>query len=127
MRIDKQGYPSVLSEFRRGMPIVDRVRCGRLDPDEAVARLTSLGTVVEKAHARGLAHGSIVPGNVIVDAESGRARLLDFGLTPLMSAKRDSLTLAANDLSGLAALLRVLKSPSAGCAASDRVSRSSPV
>jgi serine/threonine protein kinase len=113
VRIDKQGCPSVLSEFRPGMPILDRVRSGRLDPDTAMARLHSLAATIQKAHARGLAHGSLVPGNIIVDAQSGQVRLVDFGLTPLMRTNQDALTLAADDLSKLAALTDRILRPSA--------------
>ena len=127
VRIDKQGCPSVLSEFSLGIPILDRVRSGKLDPDDAIARLHPLAAIIQRAHARGLAHGSIVPGNIIVDAESSQARLLDFGLTPLMSANQDALALAADDLSGLAALIQMLKSPAAGCVPSGQRSRPSAV
>jgi serine/threonine protein kinase len=113
VRIDKQGWPSVLSEFRPGMPILDRVRSGKLDPNDAIARLHPLAATIQKAHARGLAHGSLVPGNIIVDAESGHARLVDFGLTPLMSTHQDPLALAADDLFRLAALTDLILRSSA--------------
>jgi len=108
-RLDATGCPSVLTEFSRGVPILDRVRSGRLDPHEAVDRLAPLIALTERAHGHGLAHGSIVPGNVIVDTNSGRARLLDFGLTPLMSAAEDRVALAAADLAGFAALAHLLQ------------------
>ena len=78
-----RGCPSVLSEFRQGVPLLDRVRSGRLDPEEAIACLTRLRELATSAHARGLVHGSIVPGNVIVQPDSASAYLLDFGLAPL--------------------------------------------
>ena len=71
-RLDATGRPSVLTEFRPGVPILDRVRCGRLDREEAIALLAPLVALARKAHARGLVHGSIVAGNVIVDVEAGR-------------------------------------------------------
>ena len=113
VRIDKQGCPSVLSEFRLGMPILDRVRSGKLEPNDAIARLHQLAATIRKGHARGLAHGSLVPGNIILDAQSGRARLVDFGLTPLMNANQDTLTLAADDLARVAALTDQILRPSA--------------
>ena len=75
----------MLTEFRQGVPILDRVRSGRLDREEAVARLTPLIALITSAHARGLVHGSIVPGNVIVGPDSAPARLLDFGHATLMA------------------------------------------
>ena len=112
VRIDKQGCPSVLSEFRLGMPILDRVRAGKLDPDDAIARLRHLAATIREGHARGLAHGSLVPGNIILDAQSGRVRLVDFGLTPLMNTNQDTLALAGDDLARLAALTdQILRPP----------------
>ncbi len=108
-RIDATGCPSVLTEFSRGVPILDRVKAGRLDRNDAIARLPPLLKMVERAHARGLAHGSIVPGNVIVNVESSQARLLDFGLTPLMAISEDRVALASADLAGFAALSRTLQ------------------
>ena len=108
-RLDASGCPSVLTEFSRGVPILDRVRSGRLDSHEAIARLAPLIALAGRAHARGLAHGSIVAGNVIIDIDSGRARLLDFGLTPLMSAAEDRAALASGDLDGFTALTHTLR------------------
>ncbi len=107
--LDATGCPSVLTEFRQGVPILDRVRSGRLDREGAIALLTPLIALTRRAHARGLVHGSIVAGNVIVEVESGRARLLDFGLTPLMASAEDRPPLASADLAGFEALARTLR------------------
>ena len=110
--LNATGCPSVLTEFRQGVPILERVRSGRLDREAAVALLTPLGALTRSAHARGLVHGSIVAGNVIVDVESGRARLLDFGLTPLMASTENYPALAAADLAGFEALAHALRTQS---------------
>jgi hypothetical protein len=108
-RLDATGHPSVLSEFRQGVPILDRVKSGRLDRETAVALLTPLIALTKEAHGCGLVHGSIVAGNAIVDVESGRARLLDFGLTPLMASAEAPPALASADLAGFEALARTLR------------------
>ena len=107
--IDAAGCPSVLTEFRQGVPILDRVRSGWLERDEAVARLTPLIALIMSAHARGLVHGSIGPGNVIVGPDSAPARLLDFGHAILMAPSTNDTALAAADLAGFAALTRTLR------------------
>jgi len=110
--LDAAGCPSVLTEFRQGLPIVDRVRSGRLAAADAVALLKPIGALIAQAHARGLFHGSVVSGNVVVDAESGRARLLDFGLTGLMEPDEEPSVRASKDLAGIQALsdsLRLLR------------------
>ncbi len=108
-RLDATGCPCVLTEFRQGVPILDRVRSGRLDRERAVGLLKPIAALVGKAHARGLAHGSLVGGNLIVDAETGRARLLDFGLTPLMQPEKDPVACASADFAGLEALVHALR------------------
>jgi len=107
--VDAAGCPSVLSDFARGVPLLDRVRSGRLESGAAIACLAPLIAVVERAHAHDLAHGALVPGNVIVDCDSGRARLLDFGLTPLLIAAYDPAALASSDRLGFAVLTKTLQ------------------
>jgi PDZ domain len=79
-RVDATGCPSVLTEFRQGVPLVDRVRSCQLDPEDAIMHLEPLISLMRRAHARGLVHGSIVPGNIMLRLDSGSAYLLDFGL-----------------------------------------------
>jgi serine/threonine protein kinase len=107
--LDATGRPSVLSGFRQGVPIVDRVKSGRLDPEDACARLTPLVELTHRAHARGLVHGSIVPGNVIIPPDSAAACLLDFGLAPLFAVPGSEAAFASGDLAGFDALARTLR------------------
>ena len=109
--IDATGCPSVLSGFRQGVPILDRVKSGRLNPADACARLNPLIEVTHRAHARGLVHGSIVPGNVIIQQSSASACLLDFGLAPLFAIPipGSEMAFASADLAGFAALTRTLR------------------
>ena len=107
--LDAIGRPSVLSGFRQGVPIVDRVKSGRLDPEDACARLTPLVELTHRAHARGLVHGSIVPGNVIIPPDSAAACLLDFGLAPLFAVPGSEAAFASGDLAGFDALARTLR------------------
>jgi serine/threonine protein kinase len=107
--LDATGCPSVLSGFRQGVPIVDRVKSGRLDPEGACARLTPLVELTHRAHARGLVHGSIVPGNVIIHPGSASACLLDFGLAPLFAVPGGDMAFRSADLAGFAALACTLR------------------
>jgi hypothetical protein len=98
--IDATGRPSVLTEFRPGIPIVDAVRFGTVSRLDALARLASLAELTRSAHRRGLIHGSIVAGNVIVQPGFPAAWLLDFGLASLLTKRRDD-PRAASDIAGL--------------------------
>lgn len=107
--VDPAGCPAVLSEFRQGVPILDALRSGTLEPESAVALLRLLLDVIRAGHARGLAHGSMVAGNVIVQARSASVHLLDFGLAAVVASLTDQAALISADLDGLSALERTVR------------------
>ena len=113
--IDSRGRGLVLSEFRQGLPIVGQVRSGRITVDDAIGLLRRLGAAAGEAHAAGLVHESVGPGNVISDGRTGY--LLDFGLTTLACGRGPVPPSPRADLDGFAALERMLReSPAAEAA-----------
>jgi hypothetical protein len=107
--VDADGCPSVVSEFRQGMPVLDRVRRGRLDRDAAVASVTVLLELTLAAHARGLVHGSVVGGNVLAEPGTASVSLLDFGIAPLLAPPDGDRPFAAADVIGFTTLIRTLR------------------
>ena len=108
-RVDAAGCPSVVSEFRQGTPILDRVRSGGLDATAALASLRAITDVILAAHGRGLVHGSVVAGNVLVGRGSTSLFLVDFGLAPLLAGLEDHGSTAADDVAGFDVLNRALQ------------------
>jgi len=82
--VGPSGRPSILSEFRRGLPLLQRVESGRLNAAAAEACLASLRAAVGRAHERGLVHGSIASGNILIADGAHPASLLDFGCAALV-------------------------------------------
>ena len=101
--VDGKGRPFVLTEFRQGLPLLDCVATGRLSASGAHDALTGLAETIRAAHARGLSHGSIVPGNVLW-RPNGSIFVLDFGLAPCLALAEPPIAWPQSDLAGFASL-----------------------
>jgi tRNA A-37 threonylcarbamoyl transferase component Bud32 len=64
-----------------GGSIADRLkREGKLPIDDAVRVASEVASALAHAHKRGVIHRDIKPANVLIDAESGRSLVTDFGI-----------------------------------------------
>ena len=83
----------LVMEYLDGPTLEELVRAeGPLPPARAVHLLRQVCGALAEAHAAGLVHRDIKPGNVIVATLGGRpdvAKLLDFGLVQDLSAEAD--------------------------------------
>jgi serine/threonine protein kinase/formylglycine-generating enzyme required for sulfatase activity len=99
-QIDEQnGVPFIAMPFLKGEPLDARLRRGRMAPAEVVNVGTQIAEGLAAAHAHGLIHRDIKPGNIWLEADDPRVaatrrdsgaeraavriRILDFGLARL--------------------------------------------
>jgi predicted Ser/Thr protein kinase len=82
-------FPYIVMEFVRGESLGRRLRHeGRLSPDLTRRILLDLADALDHAHRRGIIHRDLKPENVLIAAESGRARLADFGIAKALNDGR---------------------------------------
>jgi hypothetical protein len=78
---EDRGVPFLVMPFLDGEPLDARLKRDRkLPPAEAVRIAREIAEGLAAAHAKGLIHRDVKPGNVWLEGPAGRARLLDFGL-----------------------------------------------
>lgn len=78
-----EGWPYILMERVDGLPITRFAQDHGLSPQDRVRLIVEVCAAVSAAHGALIAHGDIKPDNVLVE-QSGRVRLLDFGVARLI-------------------------------------------
>jgi predicted ATPase/DNA-binding winged helix-turn-helix (wHTH) protein/tRNA A-37 threonylcarbamoyl transferase component Bud32/predicted negative regulator of RcsB-dependent stress response len=86
-------YPVIVMELLDGQSLKERIREGPISIDELLDFAIQASDAVAAAHARGIIHRDINPGNIFVVGHS-RLKILDFGLAKLYTPE------AAEDQSG---------------------------
>jgi serine/threonine-protein kinase len=85
--------PAIVMELVEGEPLsLLLARSGPLRPAVAARIATDIADALYHAHQRGIVHRDVKPANILVEAGSGHARLIDFGIAHSLELAAESLT-----------------------------------
>jgi eukaryotic-like serine/threonine-protein kinase len=88
-----QEEPALVMELVDGEPLSVRLaRDGPMRPDAAARLAAEVAEALYHAHQRGIIHRDVKPANILVEAGSGRARLIDFGIAHSLELAAQPLT-----------------------------------
>ena len=94
----------IVMELLPGPSLADELADGPLPVDEVVEVGRQVASALDAAHARGLVHRDIKPGNIAYAAD-GRVRVLDFGITQLAESTDSQALTATHTVMGTAEYL----------------------
>ena len=87
--ISDDGQPWFAMEYVEGLPLDDYARQNKLNIRQRLELILQLCQALDYAHSKLVLHRDIKPSNIIVD-QSGRLKLLDFGLGRARELDADS-------------------------------------
>lgn len=101
---EQDGYAYVVREWTDGVPLADFAGGGEVEPAVAQLIAVQVADAMRSAHGRGLGHGRLHPGNVVV-GPGDTVKVTDLAIAAaLAGAPYDSASTATEDAAGIAAV-----------------------
>jgi len=88
---EQEGQPYIVMRYMSGGSLADRLSQGAIPFEETSRVIARLAPALDVAHARGIIHRDIKPGNVLFD-QYGNAFLSDFGIARLTQQSATTIT-----------------------------------
>jgi len=83
----EDGTPYLVMTYVQGRTLADRIQAeGPVGEEEARSILAQLASALAAAHAKGIVHRDLRPANVLVEEDTGRALLADFGIAAVLES-----------------------------------------
>ncbi len=99
---DDNGQPYIVMRYMAGGSLADRLKSGAIGLEETARIISRLAPALDAAHARGIIHRDIKPGNVLFD-QYGNAFLSDFGIA--RQGQTSSVTITGENIIGTPAYM----------------------
>ncbi|HQX50585.1 MAG TPA: SUMF1/EgtB/PvdO family nonheme iron enzyme [Planctomycetaceae bacterium] len=96
----EDGSIYVVSQFIEGITLADRIKAGSLEERDAAQLLATVARALQHAHDRRLIHRDVKPANILLQTQTGKVYVTDFGL-----AIREHDYLQQNIIAGTAAYM----------------------
>lgn len=97
---EDNGQPYIVMRYMKGGTLSDRLRSGPMAIKDATHVMERIGSALDRAHANGVVHRDLKPGNILFD-EYNQAFLSDFGIVKV----QDTATLTSGGIVGTPAYM----------------------
>src|SRR5438132_1432898 len=88
----REGITFLIMPFVRGPTLEGALARERPSLDAALRVAQEIGAALDHAHERGVVHRDVKPSNILIDHDSGRALLTDFGVAHVVRVATSPLT-----------------------------------
>lgn len=86
---ENSGHPYYSMRYVEGKSLSGLIQEGQMPPKQAAAYIEQVARAVHLAHQHGIIHRDLKPNNILVDAQSDRPLVADFGLAKLTDRNQD--------------------------------------